>query len=180
MVCTENGDAREGKNPPGHLMILLGSYHLLTGLGLGRPEWRILWSVLPLTGGVAVRAATILDEERGPGLVFLSTATLLASLAFLFITRGFLTDLSLSAWRRRRALISEASFIAPWMAGGFSYWDVISPGLMALCVAGVAVAMTRELLRPNTRGILLSLWLVLPILGRQMALPRGVRAGHSP
>ena len=161
-------------------MILLGSYLLLTGLGLGLPGWRVLWSVLPLTGGMALHAGTTFDPERGPDLVFLRTATLLASLAFRFITRGFLTDLSLSAWRRRRALISEASFIAPWMAGGFSYWDVISPGLMALCVAGVAVAMTRELFQPNTRGILPSLWLVLPILGRQMALPRGVRAEHSP
>lgn len=161
-------------------MILLGSYPRLTGLGPGLPGWRILWSVLPLTDGVAVLAAIILDAERGPGLVFLRTATLLASLAFLFITRGFLADGSLRAWRPRFALISEAAFIARWIAGGFRDWDAISLGLVALCVAGVAVAMTRELLRPNTPGILPSLWLILPILGRQMALPRGVLAGHSP
>jgi len=161
-------------------MILLGSYLFLTGLGLGPPGWRVLWSVLPLTGTVALLAGTIFDPKRGPDLVFLRTATLLASLAFLFTKRGFLADSSFRAWRTRFALISQAAFMARWMAGGFRDWDVISLGLVALCVAGVEVAMTCELLRPNKRGILPGLWLVLPILGRQITLPRGLLAGHSP
>jgi len=162
------------------LLIVLGTYLLLTELGLGLPNWGAVWPLILFAGGIAVLVRFYLNPETDPDRVFFGTAAVLASLVFFFITWGPWTYRSLGIWWPLFVLIAGIALLAQWGAAGFRDWDALFLGLVALCVGGAAVAMTLELLGPNTREILTRLWPVLLILAGLMTLLRGLLAQRSP
>lgn len=162
------------------LLIGLGSYLLLTELGLGLPGPHVIWPVVPLAGGIALLAGFILDPEGDASQVFVGTAAFLVGLVFFFVTLGPLTYNLLGAWWSLFVIITGIAFLAQWGAAGFGDWDALFLGLVALCVGAVAVLSKLQLLGPDTRELLPRLWPVALILGGLMALLRGVlgrRAG---
>lgn len=161
------------------LLIALGSYLLLSELGIGLPGWERVWPALPLAGGLALLVGHITHPRGDPERVFFGTAAALTGVFFFFVTVGPLTYGDLGAWWPVFALIGGVAFLAQWAAAGFRDWDSLFLGLVALCVGGVAMAIAFELLGPNTREILPRLWPVVLILAGLMALLRGLLGRRS-
>lgn len=156
------------------LLIALGGYFLLSELNVGLPGWELIWPLLPLSAGVALLVGYISSEDRDPEQVFFGTVAALASVVFLSITLGPLTYDSLRDWWPSFVLIGGVAFLAQWAVAGFRDWDALFLGLVALCIGGVSLAITLQLLGPNTRETLPQLWPIALILAGLMALLRGL------
>ncbi len=161
------------------LLIALGSYLLLSEIGVGLPGWERVWPVLPLAGGLALLTRHVLDSRSDPEQVFFGTVATLVGVVFLFVTMGPLTYQDLGSWWPVFALIGGVAFLAQWAAAGFRDWDALFLGLVTLCVGGVALAITFQLLGPNTREILPRLWPIVLILAGLMALMRGLMSRRT-
>ena len=162
------------------LLIGLGSYLLLSELNIGLPGWEAVWPAFPLAGGLALLVGYVVDSRGNPEQVFFGTVGVLIGLFFLFVTLGPLTYHDVGTWWPVFALIGGVAFLAQWAAADFRDWDALFLGLVALCIGGVALAMTFELLGPNTRETLPKLWPVVLILAGLMALARGLLGRRSP
>lgn len=158
------------------LLIGLGGYLLVAELGLHLPQWRVVWPILPLVGGMALLAGYSLDRKKDPDQVFLGIAASLVGAVFLFVTMGPLTYSDLEAWWPVFVLIAGVAFLAQWAAAGFTRWDALFLGLVGLGVGGVALALTLQLLGPGTRELLPKLWPAVLILAGLTALLRGLLA----
>jgi hypothetical protein len=161
------------------VLILLGVYLLLSQLGIGVPGWDAIWPVLPLAGGLALLGGTIFGERRDPGHVFLGTAATLVGLVFFFITLGPLEYGDLSTWWPVFVLIGSVAFLALWVATRFRDWGAFFMALVALVVGGAGLAITLQLLGPQTRELLPQLWPVLLILLGLMTLLRALFGRRS-
>lgn len=162
------------------LLIVLGSYLLVAELGIGLPRWRLVWPVLPIAGGVALLIGHFIDPDSDPDRVFFGVVAALGGVVFLFVTMGPLTYGSLGTWWPVFALIGSVAFLAQWAAAGFRDWDALFLGLVTLCIGGVAIAISFQLLGPNTRQILPKLWPAVLILAGLMALLRGLLSRRAP
>jgi len=162
------------------LLIVLGSILLLSELGVGVPGWDRVWPVLPLAGGLALLVWHAVDPESDPDQVFFGTAAALVGVVFLFITMGPLTYQNLGSWWPVFVLIGGVAFLAQWAAAGFRDWDALFLALVALCIGGVALAITFELLGPETRETLPKLWPAVLILAGLIALLRGLLGRRTP
>jgi hypothetical protein len=156
------------------VLILLGVYLLLSQLGIGVPGWGGIWPVLPLAGGLALLGGAIFGERRDPGRVFLGTAAALVGLVFLFVTLGPLEYGDMSTWWPVFVLIGSVAFLALWVATRFRDWGALFMALVALVVGGAGLAVTLQLLGPQTRELLPRLWPVLLILLGLMTLLRAL------
>jgi len=156
------------------LLIGLGSYLLLSELGVGLPGWERVWPVLPLVGGLALLVGYFTEPESDPERVFFGTAVTLVGVTFLFVTWGPLSYNSLATWWPVFVLIGSVAFLAQWIAASLRDWDALFLGLVTLCVGGVALAITLQLFGPDTREILPRLWPVILILAGLIALLRGL------
>ncbi len=162
------------------LLIGLGGYLLVRELGLGVPEWGVIWPVLPLAGGIALLVGHFLDQNGDPDQVFLGTAALLVGGVFLFVTLSPLTYGDLEAWWPIFVLIAGIAFLAQWAAAGFTRWDALFLGLVSLGVGGVSLAIMLQLLGPNTRELFPRLWPALLILAGLVVFLRGVFGRRAP
>mgnify|MGYP001036752980 CR=1 FL=1 len=161
------------------LLIGLGTYLLLSELGIGLPGWQSVWPAIPLVGGLALLISHVTDPNSDPERVFFGTAATLVGIAFLFVTVGPFTFESLGTWWPVFALIAGVAFLAQWAAASFQDWDALFLGFVALCVGGVALAIAFQLLGPNTREVLPRLWPVILILAGLIALLRGLISRRS-
>jgi hypothetical protein len=161
------------------LLIGLGSYLLLSELGVGLPGWERIWPVLPLAGGLSLLVGHFIGAESNPDQVFFGTAATLVGAVFLFVTLGPLSYGSLTTWWPVFVLIGSVAFLAQWTAAGFRDWDALFLGLVTLCVGGVALAINFQLFGPDTRRILPKLWPVILILAGLMAFLRGLLSRRS-
>lgn len=162
------------------LLIVLGSTFLLSELGIGVPSWDRIWPVLPLAGGLALLVWHIIDSEDNPDRVFFGTVAALVGIFFLVVTMGPLTYQDLGSWWPVFVLIGGVGFLAQWAAADFRDWDALFLALVALCIGGVGLAITFQLLGPDTRETLPKLWPVVLILAGLMALLRGMLGRRSP
>lgn len=160
-------------------LILLGTYLLLVQLGVGIPPWDVMWPVLPLAGGLAFLGGYVFGERRDPGQVFVGTAATLVGLVFFFVTLGPLEYQDLGTWWPVFVLIGGVAFLAQWAAGGFRDWGTLFLALVALTVGGAGLAVTLQLLGPETRALLPRLWPVVLILMGVMALLRALLGRRS-
>ena len=170
---------RKGTVVPALFLILLGAYLLLKELGIGIPDWDAIWPVFPFAGGLALLGGYVFGERRDPGRVFLGVAATLVGLAFFFVTLGPLEYQDLGTWWPVFVLIGSVAFLAQWIAAGFRDWGAFFLALVAFVVGGAGLAITLELLGPETRELLPNLWPVLLILGGLMALLRGLFGRRS-
>ncbi len=161
------------------VLILLGVYLLLSQLGIGVPGWDEIWPVLPLAGGLALLGGYIFGERRDPGRVFLGTAATLVGLVFFFVTLGPMEYGDLGTWWPVFVLIGSVAFLALWVATRFRDWGAFFMALVALVVGGAGLAVTLQLLGPQTRELLPRLWPVLLILLGLMALLRALFGRRS-
>jgi drug/metabolite transporter (DMT)-like permease len=159
---------------PAFFLILLGVYLLLNQLGIGIPGWDAVWPVFPFVGGLIILGDYILGRRRDPDRVFLGVAATLVGLAFFFITLGPLEYRDLETWWPVFVLIGGVAFLAQWAAARFRDWSALFLALVAFVVGGAGLAITFQLLGPQTRELLPRLWPVLLILGGLMALLRGL------
>jgi len=159
---------------PALFLILLGVYLLLNQLGIGLPGWDAVWPVFPFVGGLIILGDYILSRRRDPDRVFLGTAATLVGLAFFFITLGPLEYRDLETWWPVFALIGGVAFLAQWAAAGFRDWGALFLAFAGFVVGGAGLAITLQLLGPETRELLPKLWPVLLILAGLMALLRGL------
>ncbi len=162
------------------LLIALGSYMLLAELGLAVLGWEYVWPLVPLAVGLLLLFGYLFEGRRDPERVFFATALILVGAFFLSITLGPLTYSGLSSWWPVFVLIGGVAFLAQWAAAGFRDWDALFLALVALCVGGAGLAITRQLLGPGTRELLPRLWPLALILAGLMALLRGLLGGRSP
>jgi drug/metabolite transporter (DMT)-like permease len=135
--------------------------------------------VLPLAGGLALLGGYIFGERRDPGRVFLGTAAALVGLVFFFVTLGPLEYGDLGTWWPVFVLIGSVAFLALWVATRFRDWGAFFMALVALVVGGAGLAVTLQLLGPQTRELLPQLWPVLLILLGLMALLRALFGRRS-
>jgi hypothetical protein len=156
------------------VLILLGVYLLLSQLGIGVPGWDGIWPVLPLAGGLTLLGGYIFGERRDPGHVFLGTAATLVGLVFFFVTLGPLEYGDLSTWWPVFVLIGSVAFLALWIANRFRDWGALFMALVALVVGGAGLAVTLQLLGPQTSELLPRLWPILLILLGLMTLLRAL------
>jgi peptidoglycan/LPS O-acetylase OafA/YrhL len=156
------------------ILIILGSYLLLSELNAELPGWRQVWPVFPFAAGLALIIAYIVNPQDNPDHVFLGTAATLVGVVFFFVTLGPLEYRDLESWWPVFVLIGGAAFLAQWAAGGFQNWDSLFLGLVALIVGSGAFTITFQLLGPGTREILPKLWPVVLILVGLMVLLRRV------
>jgi hypothetical protein len=159
---------------PALFLILLGVYLLLNQLGIGLPGWDAVWPVFPFVGGLIILGDYILGRRRDPDRVFLGVAAMLVGLAFFFITLGPLEYRDLETWWPVFALIGGVAFLAQWAATGFRDWGALFLAFAGFVVGGAGLAITLQLLGPETRELLPKLWPVLLILAGLMALLRGL------
>lgn len=170
---------RRGTVIPALILILLGVYLLLNQLDVGIPGWDAIWPVVPLAGGLTLLGNYVFGQRRDPGQVFLGTAATLVGLAFFFVTLGPLEYRDLGAWWPVFVLIGGVGFLAQWTASGFRDWGALFIALVALVVGGAGLAVTLQLLGPETRALLPRLWPVLLILVGLMALLRALFGRRS-
>ena len=170
---------RRGTVLPALVLILLGVYLLLNRLDIGVPGWDAIWPVFPFAGGLALLGGYVFGDRRDPGQVFLGTAATLVGLVFFFVTLGPLQYRDLGTWWPVFVLIGSVAFLAQWAAAGFRDWGALFMALVALVVGGAGLAVTLQLLGPETRALLPRLWPVLLILAGLMALLRGLFGRRS-
>ena len=170
---------RRGTVLPALVLILLGVYLLLNRLDIGIPGWDAIWPVFPFAGGLALLGGYVFGDRRDPGQVFLGTAATLVGLVFFFVTLGPLQYRDLGTWWPVFVLIGSVAFLAQWAAAGFRDWGALFMALVALVVGGAGLAVTLQLLGPETRALLPRLWPVLLILAGLMALLRGLFGRRS-
>jgi hypothetical protein len=156
------------------VLIILGSYLLLSELNAELPGWSHIWPVLPFAGGLALIIEYIANPQGDPDRIFLGTVATLVGVVFFFVTIGPLTYGELESWWPVFVLIGGVAFLAQWAAGGLRNWDALFLGLVALMVGSGAFTITFQLLGPNTREILPRLWPIVLILAGLMALLRGL------
>jgi hypothetical protein len=156
------------------VLIMLGSYLLLSELNAELPGWRHIWPVFPFSAGLALIIEYIANPPGDPDRVFLGTAATLTSVVFFFVTMGPLAYRDLESWWPVFVLIGGVAFLAQWAAGGFRNWDSLFLGLIGLVVGSGASAITFQLLGPGTREVLPRLWPIVLILAGLMALLRGL------
>jgi drug/metabolite transporter (DMT)-like permease len=130
--------------------------------------------VLPLAGGLTLLGGYIFGERRDPGHVFLGTAATLVGLVFFFVTLGPLEYGDLSTWWPVFVLIGSVAFLALWIANRFRDWGALFMALVALVVGGAGLAVTLQLLGPQTSELLPRLWPILLILLGLMTLLRAL------
>lgn len=164
---------------PALALILLGIYLLLNELSIGIPGWDVIWPVFPLAGGLTFLGGYIFGQRRDPGQVFVGTAATLVGLAFFFITLGPLEYHDLDTWWPVFVLIGSVAFLAQWAAARFRDWGALFLALVALVIGGAGLAVTLELLGPQTRELLPRLWPVLLILVGLMVLLRALPGKRS-
>jgi hypothetical protein len=155
-------------------LILLGAYLLLGELGISIPGWDVIWPVFPLAGGLTLLGDYILSQRRDPAKVFFGTTATLVGAVFFFITLGPLEYQDLGTWWPVFVLIGSIAFLAQWAAARFRDWSALFLGVVALVIGGAGLMITLELLGPETRQILPSLWPALLIIAGLMALLRGL------
>ena len=165
---------RKGTIVPAIFLILLGIYFLLQEMGIAVHGWDVIWPVFPLAGGLASLGSYFFGERRDPDRVFFGVAATLVGLAFFFITLGPLEYEDLGTWWPVFVLIGSVAFLTQWVATRFRDWGALFLSLVALVVGGAGLAITLQLLGPETRKLLPKLWPVLLILGGLMALLRGL------
>jgi len=165
---------RRGTIVPALFLILLGAYFLLQEMGIAIYDWDVIWPVLPIAVGLASLGSYAFSERRDPGQVFVGIAATLVGLAFFFITLGPLEYEDLGTWWPIFVLIGSVAFLAQWIAARFRDWGALFLSLVALVVGGAGLAITLQLLGPETRELLPKLWPVILILGGLMALLRGL------
>ncbi|MGD2104052.1 MAG: DUF5668 domain-containing protein, partial [Anaerolineae bacterium] len=136
------------------LLIALGCYLLLLELGIWLPSWQRIWPALPIAGGIALLVSHFTDPHSDPDRIFFGTVATLVGVVFLFVTFGPLTYYDLGTWWPVFALIGSVAFLAQWAAASFRDWDALFLGLVTLCIGGVGLAISFQLLGPNTREIL--------------------------
>lgn len=161
------------------LSIALGAYLLLMELGIGLPSWERIWPMLPLAGGVALLIDYLVGSQRDPERVFFGTVATLVGAVFLVVTMGPLSYRNLGSWWPVFALIGGVGFLAQWAAAALRDWDALFLALVSLCIGGVALAITQQLLGPDTREILPRLWPAVLILAGLLALLRGLLSQRS-
>lgn len=164
---------------PALFLILLGVYFLLGELGLDIPDWDVLWPIFPFAGGLAFLWGYVFGQRHDPGLVFVGTAATLVALVFFSITLGPLEYSDLATWWPVFVLIGGVAFLAQWVAAGFRDWGALFLALVALAVGGAALAITLQLLGPETSELLPRLWPVLLILVGLMVLLRALFGKRS-
>jgi hypothetical protein len=156
------------------VLIVLGSYLLLSELRAELPGWSHIWPVLPFAGGLALIIEHIANPQGDADRVFLGTAATLVGVVFFFVTLGPLSYRDLESWWPAFVMIGGVAFLAQWAATGLRHWDALFLGLVALSVGGLAFTITFSLLGPSTREILPRFWPVVLILVGLMALLRGL------
>ena len=154
--------------------IVLGTYLLLDQLGIGIPGWDAIWPIFPFAGGLTLIGTYFFGQRRDPGQVFIGTAAALVGLLFFLITLGPLEYRDLGNWWPVFVLIAGIAFLAQWVAAGFRDWGALFLALVALVIGGTGLAVTLQLLGPQTRELLPSLWPVLLILVGLMVLLRNM------
>jgi len=159
---------------PALVLILLGTYFLLNELGVGIPGWDVIWPVFPFAGGLAFLWGYVFGQRHDPGLVFVGTAATLVGLVFFFFTLGALEYRDLETWWPVFVIIGGIAFLAQWAAAGFRDWGALFLALVALVVGGAALAITLQLLGPQSRELLPRLWPVVLILVGLMILLRAL------
>jgi len=164
---------------PALFLILLGIYLLLNQIGIGIPGWDVIWPVFPFVGGLAFLGGYIFGQRRDPGQVFVGTAATLVGLVFFLITLGPLEYRDLGTWWPVFVLIGGVAFLAQWAAAGFRDWGALFLALVALVVGSAGLAVTLQLLGPETRALLPRLWPVILIVAGLMALLRGLLGRRS-
>jgi LiaF transmembrane domain len=170
---------RKGPIIPALFLILLGVYFLLSELGIGIPGWDRIWPIFPLVGGLASLVNYVFGSRRDPGVVFVGTAAMLVGLWFFFITLGPLDYRDLETWWPVFVLIGSIAFLAQWAATRFRDWGALFLALVAFVVGGAGLAVTLQLLGPQTRALLPRLWPVILILGGLMTLLRALLGKRS-
>jgi len=170
---------RRGALIPALVLILLGVYLLLNQLGIGVPEWDVVWPVLPFAGGLAFLGSYVFGERHDPGQVFVGTAATLVGLIFFFVTVGPLEYSDLGTWWPVFVLVGSVAFLAQWAASGFRDWGVLFLGLAALVVSGAGLAVTLELFGARTAELLPRLWPAIVILLGLMMLLRALLGRRS-
>ncbi len=160
-------------------LILLGVYLLLDGLGIGVPGWDVIWPVFPLAGGLAFLGGYIFGQRRDPGQVFVGTAATLVGLVFFCVTLGPLEYRDLGAWWPVFVLIGGVAFLSQWAAARSRDWGALFLALVAFVVGGAGLAITLQLLGPQTRELLPRLWPVLLIVGGLVVLLRALLGKRS-
>jgi len=161
------------------ILILVGVYLLLGELDIGIPDWDVVWPVLPFAGGLAFLGAYAFGRQRDPGHVFLGTAATLVGLLFFFVTLGPLEYSDLETWWPVFALIGGIAFLAQWLAAGLRDWGALFLGLVALVVGGAGLAVTLQLLGPQTAALLPKLWPALLVLVGLIVLLRALVGRRS-
>jgi len=155
-------------------LILLGVYLLLDELGFAIPGWDVIWPVLPFAGGLAFLSSYIFSRQRDPGQVFIGTAAMLVGVVFFFITLGPLSYYDLDTWWPVFVIIGGVAFLAQWGASRFRDWGALFLALVGFVVGSAGLAVTLQLLGPQTSELLPNLWPVLLILGGLMTLLRAL------
>ncbi len=170
---------RRGAVIPALVLILLGVYLLLAELNVGLPGWDVIWPVIPFAGGLAFLGSFVFGQRRDPGQVFVGTAATLVGLVFFFVTLGPLSYRDLTTWWPLFVLIGSAAFLAQWVATGFRDWGALFLALVALVVGGAGLAVTLQLLGPQTVELLPRLWPALLILLGLMVFLRALIGRRS-
>jgi hypothetical protein len=156
------------------ILIILGSYLLLSELNAELPGWGQIWPLLPFVGGLALIIRHTTNRQGDPNRIFLGTAAMLVGAVFFLITIGPLTYDDLDSWWPVFLLIAGVAFLAQWAATGLRNWDALFLGLVALIVGSGAFTITLQLLGPNTQETLPKLWPLLLVLAGLMTLLRGL------
>jgi hypothetical protein len=170
---------RRGAVIPALVLILLGIYLLLAELNVGLPGWDVIWPVIPFAGGLAFLGSFVFGQRRDPGQVFIGTAATLVGLVFFFVTLGPLSYRDLGTWWPVFVLVGSAAFLAQWVAAGFRDWGALFLALVALVVGGAGLAVTLQLLGPQTVELLPRLWPALLILLGLMVFLRALIGRRS-
>ena len=170
---------RRGAVIPALVLILLGIYLLLAELNVGIPGWDVIWPIFPFAGGLAFLGSFVFGQRRDPGQVFVGTAATLVGLVFFFVTLGPLSYRDLTTWWPVFVLVGSAAFLAQWVAAGFRDWGALFLALVALVVGGAGLAVTLQLLGPQTVELLPRLWPALLILLGLMVFLRALIGRRS-
>lgn len=162
------------------IFIAVGTYCLLAQMSLGLPDVGRVWPILPFAAGVALLVQYFAHGRSDHGKVFFGTGLALTGLLFLLFTMsGEQPDYRMleSLWPAF-VIIAGISFLALWLAQGLRDLGVLFLAVVAMLFGSGSLAVSLQLLGPDTSRELTTLWPVVPILVGLLLLLRGIVSGR--
>jgi hypothetical protein len=141
-MSKELSSDKRGNLIGGLILIAIGLWFLLGGLGVNLPDIGRLWPIFPTLAGLAFIAGYFMGSQKEAGLLIPGIGAFLTGLFFFFFTFGIFEWGEMGRLWPVFPLIGGIAFAAVWLADGRKEPGLLIPAGAALAVGIIGLTFT--------------------------------------